>query len=420
MILKHSIDRHSLLACTFWILAACSIPALLSVQTPPAGWDLHVYANAVRALRAGADPYLNGIAVQRAMHAEMLAHPERMPPYTYVYSPITLPLLRLIALMPLYPAGVLYWIADVLGMLVMVRATMEALKPEERKPFLLLAPAALFFPGLLQTNVFFSGNLSYVLYGLMLAAAVQGWRRADWTWFYLATLAASCFKAPRLTLLLIPVLSLRRQWLPACLTAVAGLAIFALQPLFWPDLMRHYLQAVSLQFSYNHDFGFSLAGLAGSALFALGRPYSTASSVIYVLYALPLLGLLIYLSRRYVAGDFSLEAWIPVMLVGVVLLNPRIKEYDVAPLTIPLALIAWRFFSPGNTLRAAVWKMALFFGAINAVAFISMTVWRTLDGILLITLFLVGSWQLWRLKPRFAMSSVPENIGANRAGETSY
>ncbi len=42
--------------------------------------------------------------------------------------------------------------------------------------FALLAPAAIFFPGLLQNDVFFSGNVACILYALVLLGAVVGWR----------------------------------------------------------------------------------------------------------------------------------------------------------------------------------------------------------------------------------------------------
>ncbi len=78
----------------------------------------------------------------------------------------------------------------------MVLVALGAAEPEERPIFALLAPAAIYFPGLIETKVIFSGNLVYILYGLVFATAWLGWRRGAWSWFYLATLSASCFKAP--------------------------------------------------------------------------------------------------------------------------------------------------------------------------------------------------------------------------------
>ena len=71
----------------------------------------------------------------------------------------------------------------------------------------------------------------------------------------------------------------------------------------------------------------------------------TVCLIFYLCYAIPLFALLFALSRRYLQGSFTLRQWAPVLLVGVILFNPRILEYDVAPITLPLTLIAWRFFA---------------------------------------------------------------------------
>lgn len=82
-----------ILAVLSWIGVIVSLPALVLTGESAWGWDLHVYTNAIHSLRAGHDPYADGIAVQQAFHASPQANDASiMPPYTYVYSPITLPL----------------------------------------------------------------------------------------------------------------------------------------------------------------------------------------------------------------------------------------------------------------------------------------------------------------------------------------
>ncbi len=49
--------------------------------------------------------------------------------------------------------------------------------------------------------------------------------------------------------------------------------------------------------------------------------------------------ILLFLSKRYFAGEFSLKRWAPVVLTGHLLLNPRIMEYDVAPIALTMALV---------------------------------------------------------------------------------
>jgi hypothetical protein len=390
-------SRYGRTIIVFWVLAFATVPIWCALEPPPPGWDLHVYANAIRSLHAGHDPYADGIAVQRAVHEQGPLPPGVAPPYTYVYSPLTLPLLRVLSPVPLGVLAAAYWVVYVAGLLAAIWVGVRLAQPEEAPLLKLWAPAAAFFPGLLQANVMLSGNLAYILYGLVFVSALIGWRRGDWRWFYLATVATSCFKAPMLTLLAVPVLTARKQWLPASIAAGVGALLFAVQPSLWPSAFHNYLDAVALQFSYNHDFGFSPAGLLGNVLFYYGLPYSAASTLCYAVYALLVLGTLFYLAQRYFAGCFSLERWAPVVLIGVVLLNPRIKEYDVAPLTLPMAVVLWRLMvrwqvvSHDNSLRRSAVNMSLCFLAINWAATFA---WKPTEGVLLVALFVAGSWDL--------------------------
>jgi len=379
----------------FWILALTAIFIWSLVPGYVVGWDLQVYRNALVSLQAGHDPYADGIAVQRAFHSQLTHAPNEPTPFTYVYSPLTLPLLRWIGLLPSLLSGGIYWLLYGVGVAAAIWVGMQAVEIEEERVFALLVPVAVFFPGLLQQDVLFSGNVAYILYGMVFAAAAVGWRRGQWAWFYAAVLAASCCKAPLLSLLAIPVVTARRQWISTIFTGAAGLAIFAVQPLIWPSLFRHYLEAVELQFSFNHDFSSSPAGLLADALY-YRIPYAISSTGIYLLYALPIFGVLVYLSRRYFAGEFSLKQWMPVVLLGSILLNPRIMEYDVAPITIPMALVAWRFFARSGTLARTIVGMSVFFAVINILSAIDIVkYWRPVEGSVLSLLFVAGAWNLF-------------------------
>jgi len=378
------------LAALFWVLSCATLLIWSHLPGYIPGWDLRVYQTAIHYLQAGQDPYAAGVAIQRAFHATLAQHPNAPPPFTYVYSPITLPVLRLVGLLPFLLSGTLYWAAYVAGTLAAIWAGMQAVEPEEYPLFLLLAPAAIFFPALLQHDVIFSGNIAYICYGLVLPAAVLGWRRGQWGWFFAATLLVSCLKAPLLYLLAIPVLTARKQWLSTCLTGLAGTALFLIQPFIWPSLFAHYLDAVELQFSFNHDFSSSPAGLLADALYDV-IPYRTTSLVFYLFTSILFGGLLLHLRRRYMEGRFSLRQWIPVMLLGVALLNPRIMEYDVAPLSIPMALVAWRVCGRTGTPRRTLFAMIAFFLVAN---YCGAMTWRPSACMLLIVLFVAGAWNL--------------------------
>jgi hypothetical protein len=388
----HSRQRAILIG--LWVLVIAAMPVWMSFDQP--GWDAAIYHTAIRAIANGHDPYADAIAIQQTFHAEKALHPNAAPPYSYVYSPMTLPILRVMGFLPISLVGSLYWGLYFAAVLALIWVAMQPVEASERPYFIYLAPVAAFFPGFLANGIVLSGNVAYILYALVLLAAIAGWRRRNWTWFYLAVLATSCVKAPLLSLVVIPVFSARRQWIAAGITTAAGIALFAMQPLLWPTFFKHYLQAVELQFSYNRDFGCSPAGIFSGFLFDRGIAYSPASYIFYLCYALPLLGLLFYLSRLFLRGGFSLQRWIPVLLVGVILLNPRLIEYDLAPLTLFLTLIAWRFFAARFTLRKTVLYLSLFFVVLNIFALQSWELWKLIDSPLLVLVFLAGSWELHR------------------------
>jgi hypothetical protein len=383
---------YRVVAWVFWTLAVATIVLRALSPAYHAGWDMQVYRNAVHALQAGHDPYADAIAVQRKFHSHLAEHPHEPAPFSYVYSPMTLPVVRWFGGLPVWLAGGVYWGLYAAGAGVAVWVGMFAVERREWKWFVVLAPLTLFFPGLLQNDVIFSGNVAYILFGLVMAGAAVGWRRGEWVWFYAAVLAASCCKAPFLTLLAIPMLCAKRQWLPAGLTAVAGAALFAVQPHVWPVLFRHYLEAVELQFSFNHDFSCSPDGLLADALF-YRVPYQVTSAVSYGAYGAMVAGVLLYLRRRFFAGAFGLRQWIPVVLVGTTLLSPRVMEYDTAPVTLAMALIVWRSVERMRGLSR--WVVPACVVALVVANGFSMDHWRVTEGIVLVVVFAMGAWELW-------------------------
>lgn len=378
----------------FWIVVILAVACCLPLAST--SWDVRVYKAAIDSLHVGHDPYADAMAIQRAYHAKAMLNANGDPPYSYVYSPITLPLVGLIGALPFWLSGSVYWLLYVLGVFGQMWFAIQFTEGKERKFFLYLALVSAFFPGMLENGTVLGGNIAYVLYAAVLLCALLGWRRGNWNWFYVATLAASCVKAPLLSLVVIPLLSARKQWIPAGLTAAAGVALFAMQPFVWPTLFRNYLHAVDLQFLFNRDFGCSPAGLFSDVLYNHGIAYSPGGIIFYFGYALPLLGLLWYLSRRFLSGQFTLEQWVPVLLTGVILLNPRIMEYDVAPVTLLMTLIAWRFFARFTSTTKTIVCLAILFAVTNGIAAFGWYIRKLVDGPLLVVVFAVGCWMLLR------------------------
>ena len=397
--MKSRFKDASLIARIFWVLALTSIFIWSLIPSYDKGWDVDVYKNAMVSLRAGHDPYADAIAVQTKYQADPHRYELGDPiPYSYVYSPITLPLLRWLSKFPFVVIGSIYWTFYVVAAALMIWVGMQFVEEREKGVFGIISSVVIFFPGMLENDVLFSGNIAYILYAAVLAGAWVGWKKNRWLWFYAAVLVAGCCKAPMLSLLAIPVLSARKQWINAALTGATGLAMFAMQPRIWPELFRHYMTAVDLQFAFNRDFSSSPAGLVTNALFNV-VPYKQTSVVAYLVCAACVGGTLFYLSRKFFAGAFSLKQWVPLLLVGVILLNPRIMEYDIVPITLPVTLVAWRFFARGKTLQWTIAFMALFFAILNTLAAQSHSgltnpPWKLTAGFMLMTVFFAGAWNL--------------------------
>ena len=338
-----------------WIAALLSLAGLIfsatktepsAWLTPGRAWDVDIYYRAMQAVRFGQDPYAAGLARQIAAEAN------GQHAFTYVYPPVTLLALRAVNLLPLWMAAALYWITYGTAFIGIVWAATQCfctpdrgIKDRDKNDVGIMqyaVPLAVFFPGLMPDDVILSGNIAYIFYGLIFTAAVLGWRRGVWRWFYLAVLFAACFKLPFLTLLAIPPLAGERQWLKATGVGAAGVGLFAAQNWIWPLEFREYLQSVSLQFKFNGDFGLSPAGVLGRFLYERGLPYSAPSTLAFLIYGSILFAALYAFSIFYRERRISAESWIPVLMVGTILLNPRIMQYDVHAIALPMALIVVR------------------------------------------------------------------------------
>ena len=196
----------------FWILTLITLP--IWAVADHAGWDVVFYRNAVVAMRAGHDPYVDAMAAQEAFHRDLALHPNATPPYSYVYSPLTLPPLRLVGRLPGRLTYIAYAILSAISAFALVWVGFRTGEAADR-PFLnLVTPVAVFFPGLLAHDTVLSGNVAFLLYALVLLGAAYGWMRGKYLWCYVAIIVASCFKAPLLSLVVVPLFSARKQWPP--------------------------------------------------------------------------------------------------------------------------------------------------------------------------------------------------------------
>lgn len=387
--------RERIVLVAAWLIGLGAIGAWIASQQH-GGWDFRIYRDTIQSLHRGHDPYADAIAAQAEFRRTLAQHQNAVAPYSYLYPPITFPLLRLAGALPAALGATIYWLLYGASAVVLLWVEMQAVRADERRFFVPLAPFALFFPGLLQHDAVLSGNVAIILYALVLGAAGVGWRRGRWALFYAAVIVGACFKPPLLTLVAIPLLSARRQLWASAATCGCGVLLFAIQPLLWPSLFRSFVHTLAVESAYRRELGCSPAGLLSSFLVAHGIAYSAWSAVFYVVYAPLVFGVLWMLSRRFVARQLAFEEFMPVLLVGVILLNPRIMQYDTLPLTIPMLLVTWRVLRQMTTRMWTVVAMCVFFAAANIVAVQNLEWWKDVDGPLLVAVFVSGCWRLWR------------------------
>jgi hypothetical protein len=315
--------------------------------------DAMIYKRAVQAVRAGQSPYAAGLELQQLARRGG----QEQETWAFVYPPVTLPLIRLAAWMPAWSYESLFWLGYAAGAIAQLWAMLSMLTPAERRVARYVAPACLIFPAFMYcTESVLAGNVVFILYGAILTAAVAGWRRGNWTWFYAAVLVTACVKPQMLTLLLIPVLSSAGQWRAAIATGAGVLSVVAAEIVFWPAAYREWRHALDVQLmSYDREFAHGPVGMLGRALWRRGLPWELPCAIFYLCFASAILIALVYASRRYSTGSATLTDWAPVALIGVVLLNPRLLGNDIFPLTIPMAAIAWRSIQDGTR----SWKLTL-------------------------------------------------------------
>ena len=150
---------------------------------------------------------------------------------------------------------------------------------------------------------------------------------------------------------------------------------------------------MDLQFLFNRDFGSSPAGVLSDLFFRVA-PYRVVGLIVYCGYAVPVAATLFWLSRRYLDGSIGQKMWLPVLTVGVILLNPRMMEYDLLPVALPMGLILWRLLAKNNSLGRTMLAFALTTCMVNAFA---IPAWMPTECLVLVVLFAGGAADLVRV-----------------------
>ena len=360
---------------------AIAIPIWTHFDKP--AWDYKIYLCAVESLKAGHDPYADAIAVQKQFHATLAQHTQRA-------GPLQLCLLsadaaagapvrclsavtrrhRILAVVPVRRAGAgvggavgargqraaqhFCWSAPRSRLLP--RHAVERHHPERQRRHdpVRSGPAgrAAWMAARQVALVLHRGRSGLVLQGS--AAQLAG----DPVALRPRKMARSRAGG--------------RRW---------GDPGSTVQPMLYPSLFRHFIEAVELQFSFNQDFGVSPAGLFSGWLMQAWAPIRSGQlSLLSRPTPCRLFATLLYLSRQYLAGRFDLKQWVPVMLCWRHPAQPAADRVRPAahgdPCRAGLSGASSRCSAPASASPHS-WSS---FAVINAIALQSWPIWKLTAG----------------------------------------
>jgi hypothetical protein len=370
-----------------WLAALASVAGMFIFL--PNSFDLRVSSEAMRYVRMGVDPYAVSLERQKAEAAlgydkgqAALGH--RV--FVYLYPPISIEFLKALNLVPAWLRAAMFWIAYAVGFGLQLWAGSRFALEAERRMLRFVFPLVMFFPAFVPSDTLLSGNIAIPMYGAVLAAAARGWHTQRWGAFFGVVLASSLLKPPILVWLVVPLLLGWAQAAASVGAALCGVGLFAVQKFLWPQRFAEFMS--SIRYTLPLEINYSLMAMFGKLLEFIGHPSDRAAAAFYLAVSLAVFGMLVYFARELRRKNVAGQNFAAVVLVSTALFALRLKEYDLLPLTIPMALILLRGVrNPGA-------RIMLILGAVAVgVALVTNHV-TAVDTISVATVFLVGVYGL--------------------------
>ncbi len=348
--------------------------------------DLHVYSYSLLGWLAGNNPYNNSLS-----------------PLFFLYPPAFLYLARFVEfVLPQHWGEEAYFVIHIIATLglPLVLARYYFRQTWLGPLFALL----LFFASPRFTGVLaLCGlNVASTLYCLAFLAAVPGLRRNRWQWFYLAVFLAAIIKITFLALLLLPFLAGRRQWkgMLACIAAVLGIN-FA-EAVGNPELYKGYQWALKQGILVQQQFGYGVFGMLATYHHRQGTPLGALPYVGFVVMAALIGVMMLRLRRRLeIASDVerwgsltSSGIWLALVVVTVVLANPREMQYDV-DIALVAAFVLWVY---GLKTKRLLGLMVVLFlpSVVVPLVVLNPHMHGIYETLLVLAGFGLGYWRLWR------------------------
>ena len=276
-------------------------------------WDAEPYAAGINDYRAGRSPY----------HADDLANP--LP---FAYPPVFVWVGGALAKVLPSPWGwrvyVAIYLPAVFGLQMIMAFYLRRPVGVEWLAALGLLPLTPFL-----STAFLSGNIHVLWYFAAGLAAIPGIRRNQWAGFYLLAFVAAMSQPVFILLLLFPAFAGARQYVTSAGTLAATAVAYAVEYGLNPAMYRQFQQTVAAHLAASHDYGQGVFGmLAGAGIGAI------ACAAVQICFSVVVVAVLVWLKVHGIAND---RRWWALLILAVVLVNPRVMPYDAAIGLIPAA-----------------------------------------------------------------------------------
>jgi multisubunit Na+/H+ antiporter MnhF subunit len=162
--------------------------------------------------------------------------------------------------------------------------------------------------------------------------------------------------------------------------------LFGVQKFLWPVRFAEFMS--SIRYTLPLEINYSPVAMFGRFLEFIGHPSDRAAVAFYIAVSLAIFGILVYFAREFRRKIVAGQNLAAVVLVSTALFALRLKEYDLLPLTIPMALIVLR------GVRNPVARIALILGAVAVGVALITDRLMAVDTISVTTVFLVGVYGL--------------------------
>jgi hypothetical protein len=360
-------------AIVFWLLHRGDI----------AGWwseDLPVYAHAVETWLAGRDPYNASLA-----------------PLFFLYPPVFLYFAGFLShLVPAGSGAMVY-----AGAVIAATCTIPLVLARYFFRMAWLGPLfalLLFFVSPRFTGVLAlcGMNIASILYCAAFVAALLGIRRNRWEWFYVAIFLAATIKITFLSLLLLPLLAGRRQWLPSIGCGAAVVAANLGERALWPELYAGYEWSLCQGILLSQQFGYGLFGIVASYHHAQRIGAGIVAYVVGAIFAALLLTSMFLLRRRLdrcgtLTGN---GVWLALVVAAIILVNPRGMQYDI-DIALFAGFVLWVYGLQTQRLLAL---MIMLFLPSLAVPLIVLNphLHGMYETLLVLAAFALAFWRMWR------------------------